>query len=359
MYWDKIIFEDNNNFKDFKVKFSDRDSLNGVFFKKNKDYYITSMSAFISLEHNVKELKDYKQIKKISGISNAILENGFEHLYEENKLELIFEDQKNNLQPEKSKRKLSLRVVEFFDEKTKKKRIVSVYSPYEELKEYGLIFENKGGSVYKYTINLITERDNLFLEKRLFFDKKKIIEEIKKDIDRKNTFFIRNNGVLKVIKLEITDYLAERIDNRTNFDMMAILRNKSEFPLYFLNLLFHGYGDKPRRRLPHIFTVGSNVTDLHLIAVNLTNIVIKGGLDLYLTPELYAKNKSIFKYLDEKSVTDVTPQELTTLRRQLNDNDFTVSKIYGFRSKFAKTYYSSLSIDDFVIPDFNVSVKVK
>ena len=32
MYWDKIKFEDNNNFKDFKVKFSDGDSLNGVFF---------------------------------------------------------------------------------------------------------------------------------------------------------------------------------------------------------------------------------------------------------------------------------------------------------------------------------------
>ena len=34
MYWDKTKFEDNNNFKDFKVKFSDGDSLNGVFFLK-------------------------------------------------------------------------------------------------------------------------------------------------------------------------------------------------------------------------------------------------------------------------------------------------------------------------------------
>ena len=122
MYCDKIKFEDNNNFKDLKIKFSDGDSLNGVFFKKNKDYYITSMSAFISLEQDVKELKDYKQIKKISEISNAILENGFEHLYEEKKLELIFEEKENNLQAEKSKRKLSLRVVEFFDEKTNKKK---------------------------------------------------------------------------------------------------------------------------------------------------------------------------------------------------------------------------------------------
>ena len=95
-------------------------------------------------------------------------------MYEEKKLELTYENQKHDLQPEKSKRKLSLCTVEFFDEKTKKKkRIVSVYSPYVELKDYGLVFENKGKSVYKYKINLVTERDNLFLEKRLFFDKKK------------------------------------------------------------------------------------------------------------------------------------------------------------------------------------------
>ena len=56
-------------------------------------------------------------------------------------------------------------------------------------------------------------------------------------------------------------------------------------------MLFHGYDDKTRRRLPHIFTIGSDsaLTDLHPIAVNITNIVIKGRLDLYITPELYAK----------------------------------------------------------------------
>ena len=53
--------------------------------------------------------------------------------------------------------------------------------------------------------------------------------------------------VLKAIKLEITDYLAELIDSRINFDMMSILRNKSEFKYYFFNLLFHGYDNKPKR----------------------------------------------------------------------------------------------------------------
>ena len=148
MYWDKVKFEDNNNFKDFKVKFSNGDGVDGVIFKKNKDYYITSMSAFIALEKNLKELKDYDTIKKISEISNAILENGIEHLYEEKKLELVSE-KKLDLQPYKNKRKLSVRVLEFLDEKTKKKRLVSIYSPYEELKVHGLRFQNKNGSVYK------------------------------------------------------------------------------------------------------------------------------------------------------------------------------------------------------------------
>ena len=121
MYWDKVKFENNNNnFKDFTVKFSNGDSLDGVFLKKNKDYYITSLSSVTTLEKNVKELKDYEKIKKISDISNTILQNGIEHLYKEKKLELVFEEQKINLQADKSNRKLSLRVLEVFDEKTKK-----------------------------------------------------------------------------------------------------------------------------------------------------------------------------------------------------------------------------------------------
>ena len=244
-------------------------------------------------------MKDYDTIKKISEISNAILENGIKHLYEEKKLELFLE-KKLDLQPYKNKRKLSVRVLEFLDEKTKKKRLVSIYSPYEELKVHGLRFQNKNGSVYKYTIDLITERDNLFLEKKLFFDKKKKIEDIKKEFDKKNTFFIKNNGNLKAIKLEITDFLAENIDRRLNFDFMNLLKtNKSEFRSYFFNLLFHGYNGKRRRRLAHIFTAGSDsaLTDLHPIAVNNSTIVIKGGVDIYITPELYAKKSQFLKKL--------------------------------------------------------------
>ena len=126
------------------------------------------MSCFITLEQDLKELKYYNDIKKISEISNNILKNGIEHLHKEKVLEVALENvkQKIEFQPNKSKRGLSVQVVELFDEESKTKRLVYVYSPYEELKTYSLKFENKG-SVYKYTVKMITKNDKLYLEKKL------------------------------------------------------------------------------------------------------------------------------------------------------------------------------------------------
>ena len=119
------------------------------------------MSCFVTLEQDLKELNHYDDIKKILEISNKILKDGIEHLYEEKVLEVTLEnvEQKIELKPDKSKRGLSVHAVEFFDEEKKRKRLVYVYSPYEELKVYGLKFENKGKSVYKYTIDMIVEND--------------------------------------------------------------------------------------------------------------------------------------------------------------------------------------------------------
>ena len=137
------------------------------------------MSCFITLEQDLKELTHYDDIKKITEISNKILKNGIEHLYEEKVLEVILEDvgQKFEFQLEKSKRGLSARAVEFFDKDTKRKRVVYVYSPYEELKAYGLNFENreKVKSVSKYTID---RNDKLYLQKKLSFNKTQTINEI-------------------------------------------------------------------------------------------------------------------------------------------------------------------------------------
>ena len=206
IYYDKVNFE--NDYKVFKVDFSDGDNLQAVFLKKNRDYQITSMSCFIKLSQDLKELAYYHDIKKISKISNKILKNGIKHLYEEKVLEVVLEDvgQKFEFQPEKRKRGLSVRAVEFFDEDTKRKRVVYVYSPYEELKAYGLNFENreKGKSVSKYTIDMIEENDKLYLQKKLSFDKTQTINEIIKETNRKNVIFMKHNGELYVLKLEVS-----------------------------------------------------------------------------------------------------------------------------------------------------------
>ena len=366
IYCDKVKFH-NDDYKIFKVDFSNGDKLDGIFFRKNKDYYITSMSCFITLEQDLKELKYYDDIKKISEISNKILKNGIEHLYEEKMLEVTFENvkQKIKLEPDKSKRGLSVHAVEFFDEESKTKRLVYVYSPYEELKAYGLKFENKGKAVYKYAIKMITQNDDLFLEKKLFFDKKKVIEEIAKEIDRQNTFFMRHLGELHAVKLDVTEYFANNIDRVTNFNMIKWMQNIVNFKYYFYHLLFHGYNDKnnkiiPKRRLPYLFTSGSttSVTDQHPISVNYTFLTIKGSIDLYIAPELYARDKSIFRDLPEIAPVDVTQTILSRFRNQLNDPDFSVSKLYGFRGTFSHTIFNGIKLTDIIIPDYNISIKI-
>ena len=361
MYWNKLKFDGQSNFKEFKATFSDGNNLNGVIFKKEKDYFITSLSAHINIHKEIKELEDFKEIQEVSEIANSIKEKGNSHLQEEIFLEFNLKNIQE-LSSNKKKRKFAVKSLEFYNTKTKKKEKVSIYSQFKELEIFGLKFEKENGIVYKYTINLIEDtKRNLFLEKKIFFDKKKIIEEIKKEYDYKNTFFIKHNGKLKAYKIEFVEFLEKHIDNRLNFDFMRLIKNStSEFKFYFLSVIF---GDSllPKRRPKHIFTKGdySAITDLHPIAINKKQIAIKGGVDFYITPELYEKKHSIFKKVPEIPAINVTQNELSDLRKELNDDNFTVTKLYGFRNIKAYSLYPILSIDDFVIPNFNVKVTIK
>ena len=329
IYYDKVKFQ-NNDYKIFRVDDSDGDNLDGVFFTKNTDYYITSMSCFITLEQDLKELNHYDDIKKISEISNKILKNGIEHLYEEKVLEVTLEnvEQKIEFQPEKTKRGLSVHAVEFFDEETKRKRVVYVYSSYEELKVYGLKFENKGKSVYKYTIDMIGENEKLYLEKKLFFDKKKAIEEIAKATDRKNVIFMRYNGEHYATKLELAKYFYRKIEEAPNFDMKKHLTSSSSTFSYYL---YYGLFDNNKTYKFFIERDDINKASAKYPLIFTTvRVIIQGGVDLYITPELYARNKSIFKNLLEIPAVNVTSTLLSRFRTQLNNPGFSVSKIYGF-----------------------------
>ena len=356
IYCDKVKFE-NDDYKIFKVDFSDGDNLEGAFFRKNRDYYITSMSCFITLEQDRKELKYYDDIKKISEISNKILKKGIEHLCKEKVLEVSLENvgQKIEFQPDKSKRGLSVHAVEFFDEESKTKRLVYVYSPYEELKTYGLNFENKGKSVYKYTIDMIEENNKLYLEKKLFFDKKKAIDEIVKETDRKNVLFMKYNGELYAFKFELSRYYYEKLNEAPAFDLKRHLQTNRHFQNFIYKTLF-GKGQTYKYLIDKSISFHS---ERYPIVIE-RNITIIGNVNLYITSELYsARNKSFLKNLNEITPPlNVTSSDLARFRTQLNDPDFSVSKIYGFKNIVSQSNYI-FNFNDFFYPDFKVFINIK
>ena len=129
------------------------------------------MSCFIEITNDLGELEHYSEMIKISELSNKILKNRVDHLYDEKKIEVFINGElKTELEAEKSYRAFSVEIVEFCDHVTKQKRYVFVYSPYNELKKFDLKFQNKKGSTVKgYTTSLKEEKDKIYLEKEIFF----------------------------------------------------------------------------------------------------------------------------------------------------------------------------------------------
>ena len=76
IYYNNLIFAEN---KAFTLEFSDEDLLQGIV-KKNRDYFLMSMSCFIiKVENDITELKQYPAIEKISELANRITKNGVAH----------------------------------------------------------------------------------------------------------------------------------------------------------------------------------------------------------------------------------------------------------------------------------------
>ena len=72
MFWDEIEFKGDKNFKEFRVTFENNNDSNGVIFKKEKNYFITSLTANIKIKEGLNGLKDYDKLKKISDVANEI-----------------------------------------------------------------------------------------------------------------------------------------------------------------------------------------------------------------------------------------------------------------------------------------------
>ena len=200
------------------------------------------------------------------------------------------------------------------------------------------------------------ENNKIYLEKRIFFDKKKAVEEIIKETDRKNVFFMRynNNKQLYAVKFELGDFFYKRIDGYPNFDMRKHLSSSKTFQFYIFTGLFEN-----NKNYNFMFTDRKDLArGKYPIIVESNSLTIYGGVSFYITPELFAKGGSIFKNQSRIADVVVTPALLSRFRTQLNDPDFSVSKIYGYKG----TFYSSIgtfTYSDLVMPEFNTTIKIK
>ena len=94
------------------------------------------------------------------------------------------------------------------------------------------------------------------------------------------------------------------------------------------------------------------------IIIGLKESIIFYSVDIYLSPALYAKNKSFMKTFKETGELNVTSDMLQLFRRQLRDQNYNVSKIYSFKNLIIPNKIE-MKEDDFALPDFKIHVKLK
>ena len=72
---------------------------------------------------------------------------------------------------------------------------------------------------------------------------------------------------------------------------------------------------------------------------------------------MYAKNKSFFTKIPEIGEVNVTRAMLTLFRTRLKNQNYNISKIYGFKAK--RETKIVLKEEHFALPDFKFHVKLK
>ena len=144
------------------------------------------------------------------------------------------------------------------------------------------------------------------LKKRFFFDRKRTFEQIFEENDRKNVIFFEYNGKIYPFKLKITKAYFEKIKNNNGDKFQKFIFN-TIFPTSttVYRILFEKAPAYISKRYPIIITE--------------TYFLMLGKVTFFLSPELYAKNKSFLKYLREIGVVDVSPGMLNEFRNYLND----------------------------------------
>ena len=233
IYFDKVKF-DNSDFKTFTLKFSDGDLLDGVLFKSANDYYITSMSSFITIEQNLRELKDYDNIKKISDIVN---DNGINH-YEKSIPLLsssIFGSQYKKLIQDNTKQASSVVKIEYLDVNTKNSNSTKIYSGYENLRLNGLKFSNEDLS---FNLKLVEENGKHYITKEITFLKNEnsLLNDAIFNSYTENIIMVKDNGQYQPIFIPIARYY----NNRKKLIPLQRLQAEMQTHKFVYNSIFNG-----------------------------------------------------------------------------------------------------------------------
>ena len=286
IYFDKAKF-DNSDFKTFTITFSDGDLLDGVLFKKANDYYITSMSSLIKIEQNLKELKDYDDIKKVSDIAN---DNGINHYIKSIPLlssSIFTLDQNKKLVQDNSKQASSIVKIEYLDVNTKKNNSVKIYSGYENLKLCGLKFSNEDLS---FNLDLIKEGGELYINKKITLLKNEttLLNNAVNQSYSENIIMIKVNRHYQPIFILIARYY----NNRKKQIPLEIFHNEIETHKFVYNSIFNGL-------FRYFYVITNRKTSMSSqfpIWIGENEFMIYPNTEIYFTPSLYAKLKTKLRF---------------------------------------------------------------
>ena len=166
-------------------------------------------------------------------------------------------------------------------------------------------------------ISLKEENNKLYLEKELFFNKREILKKIVREYDNKNVFFFKYILQIYPFRFKITKAYFQKLKNNDDQDFHGFL-----FKTIFTTSI---------KRYPYFIEKSKTFVSKKwplLLADNFSGIL--GNVGFYLSPELYA-NKSFLKIFNETTTVDVTSAMLQSFRTSLKDQNYSISKIYGFK----------------------------
>ena len=342
IYFDKVKF-DNSSLKTFTITFSDGDLLDGVLFKKTNDYYITSMTSSITIEKDLKELKDYDNIKKISDIANKYLKNGINHFKSLPSISSSIFYPKKDLLQDKTKEALSILKIPFIDLNTKNSNSVKVYSAYENLKIYGLKFLNQD---LIYNLDFITEKGELYINKKVQLRKSKslLINNALRKTYSENLIMIKYNGRNEILYLPVAKYHHNR-----KHAISASQFNQEILTHFFVyNSLFVDLTSYPQ----FIITLDKNkMSSQFPIFWGKTNIMIYPNTEMFFTPSLYERLTTKMTFGSLITLTDVEIYNIRTRYWFFGNN----KNFYTFVNKNPNEKWT-FQAQDFVLINDNIKI---